>query len=362
MKPYQLFSFFLFTLLSTVAFGQVKDTLQIGYYHSPPFVIVSETEELSGVSVWLWEQIQKDIEQPFALIPYNTENPLSSLLTDLENGYLDMAINPLTITSSRDSQLDFTYPLYIADLTVVQSVEGNSSSLWNVIKEFFNEKVLLLILVLAALVVFFGLLMWLVEKKNQHFEPGTQGLFSSFWWSAVTMTTVGYGDKVPISNLGRFIAFIWMLCSIVIIAIFTASITSSLTVHRLTDANLGVDSFKQEKVGTVESSASEEFLRRNFFRNFKTYPGLKTGLQALQTGEVDYFIYDEPWLIYLLNNESEFSSLEMMPVRFNRQLYAFPMREDTSRSFEKEVSSSLIRLMESKDWELLLAEYGLSAN
>lgn len=360
MKLTRFLVFIYCSFITAVAIGQVKDTLQIGYYESPPFVMETDEGRLSGVSVWLWEQIQKDIEYPFNLIPYNTDKPLSDLLRDLETGAIDMAINPLTITSSRDSKIDFTYPVYIADLTIVQSSDGSTSSFMKVVKEFLNHKVLLLILILAGLVIFFGIILWLVEKKNHHFEPGIKGLFSSFWWSAVTMTTVGYGDKVPISHLGRFIAFIWMLFSIVIIAIFSASITSSLTVHRLTNANLGVESFKQAKLGTVDSSASEEFLKRNFSRNFKTYPELHTGLRALQAGEVDYFLYDEPWLIYLLNNDLEFSTLEQMPVRFNRQLYAFPMREDMSRSFEKKVSSSLIRLMETKDWELLLGEFGLS--
>lgn len=362
MKLTYFLAFICSSIVSVAAFGQEKDTLQIGYYESPPFVMETDEGRLSGVSIWLWEQIQKDIEHPFKLIPYDTDKPLSDLLRDLETGRIDMAINPLTITSSRDSKLDFTYPIYIADLTIVQSADSSSSSFIKVVREFLNHKVLLLILVLAGLVIFFGLILWLVEKKNHHFEPGIKGLFSSFWWSAVTMTTVGYGDKVPISHLGRFIAFIWMLCSIIIIAIFSASITSSLTVHRLTNANLSVQSFKQAKLGTVNSSASEEFLKRNFFRNFKTYPELNTGLRALQTGEVDYFLYDEPWLIYLLNNELEFSTLELMPVRFNRQLYAFPMREDMSRSFEKKVSSSIIRLMETKDWEILLGEFGLSPN
>ncbi len=351
-----------FLLLFSVfwSHGQPKDTLLVGYYHSPPFVIENAEGKLTGVSVWLWEEINKDLDYAYILKSYDSDRPLHDLLTDLEMGKIDMAINPLTITSSRDQFVDFSYPYYVADLTIAKSSTSKSGAWVSVIKEFFNQRVLILIATLACLVLLFGFLLWLVERKNQHFEPGIQGVLSSFWWSAVTMTTVGYGDKVPISNLGRFIAFIWMLCSIIIIAIFTASITSSLTIHRLTDSNLSLDTFKQARVGTVDSSASQEFLKHNFFRDIQIYPELRHGLLALKNGETDYFVYDEPWLVYLLDNDPELSSLELLPIQFHRELYAFPMKENISRSFEKQLSSNLIRLMETKDWEMVLSEYNLS--
>ena len=48
------------------------------------------------------------------------------------------------------------------------------------------------------MVVLFGVgtLIWILERRKnpEHFSPiPVKGLGSAFWWSAVTMTTVGYG-------------------------------------------------------------------------------------------------------------------------------------------------------------------------
>jgi len=50
----------------------------------------------------------------------------------------------------------------------------------------------------------------------------------ALWWSLVTATTVGYGDLVPVTNSGRFLAAALMIISVVFIAILTGFITSKL--------------------------------------------------------------------------------------------------------------------------------------
>ena len=52
-------------------------------------------------------------------------------------------------------------------------------------------------------------------------------VWSGFWWSIQTVTTVGYGDVVPSSTLGRITAGIVMLAGISFIAVTTAAITNA---------------------------------------------------------------------------------------------------------------------------------------
>ncbi len=57
-------------------------------------------------------------------------------------------------------------------------------------------------------------------------DPGIETPADGIWWAWVTVTTVGYGDLVPSSNLGRFFAGILMLVGVALISLLTASIAA----------------------------------------------------------------------------------------------------------------------------------------
>jgi voltage-gated potassium channel len=52
--------------------------------------------------------------------------------------------------------------------------------------------------------------------------------FDALWWSAATITTVGYGDIYPITTIGRIIAVFTMLVGISTLAVVTARIAEFL--------------------------------------------------------------------------------------------------------------------------------------
>jgi voltage-gated potassium channel len=58
----------------------------------------------------------------------------------------------------------------------------------------------------------------------------------ALWWAIVTVTTVGYGDRYPITEGGRIVAVILMLVGIGLIGVLTATV-ASLFIKEHTDAN-----------------------------------------------------------------------------------------------------------------------------
>jgi voltage-gated potassium channel len=91
------------------------------------------------------------------------------------------------------------------------------------------------VLIAAVVTLFLGA--WLVllfEEKakgsNIHDYP------DALWWAVVTVTTVGYGDRYPVTEGGRVVAAILMLVGIGLIGVLTATV-ASVFIKEHTDAN-----------------------------------------------------------------------------------------------------------------------------
>jgi len=62
------------------------------------------------------------------------------------------------------------------------------------------------------------------EYRMQYVRPdGSASPFESIphsmWWTIVTMTTVGYGDQVPVTDPGKFVAIVTMFCGLVVLSL-----------------------------------------------------------------------------------------------------------------------------------------------
>ena len=98
----------------------------------------------------------------------------------------------------------------------------------NVLKK--EKNVLFSVMVIAVFYIFLtALIMYNVEP---HINPETgvetfTSFFDAIYWATVTLTTVGYGDLCPVTDLGRFISMISSLFGVAIIALPSGVITAS---------------------------------------------------------------------------------------------------------------------------------------
>ena len=77
---------------------------------------------------------------------------------------------------------------------------------------------------LISLVLIMGALMYVIEGEEHGFTSIPQGMY----WAVVTMTTVGYGDIVPRTPLGRLLATFVMILGYAIIAVPTGIVSVEL--------------------------------------------------------------------------------------------------------------------------------------
>ena len=93
-----------------------------------------------------------------------------------------------------------------------------------------EKGVLLTVLGIAVFYVFFTAL--IMFNAEPHINPSTGNVtfgdfFDALYWATVTLTTVGYGDMVPVTDIGRFVSMLSSLFGVAIIALPSGVITAS---------------------------------------------------------------------------------------------------------------------------------------
>lgn len=64
-------------------------------------------------------------------------------------------------------------------------------------------------------------------------EGWLQKIVETLWWAVITMTTVGYGDKYPITLGGRIVGILVAFSGVALVSIFTATISSVLVARKI---------------------------------------------------------------------------------------------------------------------------------
>ena len=81
-------------------------------------------------------------------------------------------------------------------------------------------------IVLTTVVTYLVLLLLLVSYESDVEQASIKSLGDAFWWSVVTITSVGYGDYYPITSGGKIIGFIFLFGSFTMYAILIGQIAS----------------------------------------------------------------------------------------------------------------------------------------
>ncbi|HVE51795.1 MAG TPA: ion transporter, partial [Ramlibacter sp.] len=93
-----------------------------------------------------------------------------------------------------------------------------------------RRKILVFLSAVFMVVLIMGTLLYVIEGP----EHGFVDIPTSVYWAISTITTVGYGDIAPKTDVGRFIASLMMLLGWGILAVPTGIVTAEMTVRRWT--------------------------------------------------------------------------------------------------------------------------------
>ncbi len=334
----------------TAQLPQDTGPLIIATKDAPPFAFVGADGEWTGIAIDAVTAIAAGLGRTVEW----REDTLSGMLDAVGTGEVDAAAAAITITPAREATLDFTFPYYTTGLGIAVDPEAGTG--WfQVVRNLFTWQFAVAIATLSGVLLIAGAAVWAFERgHNDEFPKNpAQGLGDGFWWAAVTMTTVGYGDKAPQTLGGRIVGLIWMLTAMLIVASFTAAIAASLTVGSLGTAVQSVSDLKNYRIGVVrDTTGAEEMAGRGM--RIAHYDGISEGFDALLAGKIGAFVYDKPLMQYIALQNYE-GAVRILEDAIGRQDYGIALPTDSP--LREPMNQALLTYLRSEDWARVQTRY-----
>ncbi|QGZ59447.1 transporter substrate-binding domain-containing protein [Paraburkholderia acidiphila] len=259
-----------------------------------PFVLPG-TATPAGFSIDIWYEIARRMHVDFT---WDLVAQQPDLLTAIQRGDADIAIAAITMTPEREKRVDFSLPYFDSGLQIMVRAQNDNSFIaslrsvpWLALAEF---------LAVAVVIVFMlANLVWLMERRNDpNFQkPWLRAVGEGLWVTMLIIATGEHGERESAGLWKRILVPVMWLIGVVLIAQFTATVTSFQTVARLQSNIRGPDDLPGKKIGTVPGTVAALYLKERGLP-FVSVDTAAEGFQMLMRGDVQAIVYDAPTLQY----------------------------------------------------------------
>jgi polar amino acid transport system substrate-binding protein len=331
--------------------------IRVGIKRLEPFVFVDENGQPSGFSIDLWNAIAADLGIQSEWVEENTVN---ELIESVQMGKTDVAIAGISMTPQRESLVDFTYPYFESGLQIMVRETPDAGSV-NLSDFFFSSIVFKMLGLGLILLLLMGNLIWLLEARSNPEMPKSYfaGVWDGMWWGLKMLIKQEYMDmEKPTKVLKRLFVMGWMVFGIVLIAEFTATITTSQTVSQLRPTIDGLSDLQGKRVLTVAGSTSEEFLLTEQM-HYTTVERIDDAYEALLNDQTDAIVFDAPVLLFYAEHQG-YGLVKVVGPIFQEENYGIAL--PAGSPLRKPINTALLRLQSSGRYDTIYKKWFGSKN
>ncbi len=304
-----------------------------------PFVNASADAAPEGFSVAMVTEAAELMDRQ---LHFSSSSRVDEALQVVVRGEADVAVGPISITAERAKVVRFTQPYFQSSLAILAPA---STNLLAPLEPFLTRTFIAGASALLLVLIGVGTLLWLSERKlnsEQFPKHPARGIGNGVWMALVTMTTVGYGDRVPKSPAGRVVAGVWMLVSMIVASSLTAFMATALTLSQLGGPTLAhAADLKGKSVAVVQGTTSEAFVRSHGGRVLRA-SSLEDAVAMLRDQRAAAMVADRPILRYWLHQHPE-SPFQLSETTYEPQGYGFAVAP-TAAELQSELDVALLRL------------------
>ncbi len=293
----------------------------------------------TGMAIDLWRFIAEDLGLAYDFAAVDG-------VAALETGQADLVL-PVYATPELAQTVELSQPMYTATLGLASLRQGQVLA---VLRGLASWAFLRLVLGLSVLLLAVGALVWLLERRRnegQFAHRPLKGLGDGFWWAGVTLTTIGYGDKAPVTLAGRAVAMLWMLVGLAVSAALTASVVTLSGLQRQVEAP---EAFASRTVGAIEGGTAAVFLEREGVAP-RLFVDVPAALRALDGGAVEVVAAAAPVLRHVLKDDGALDfNVRTTQLDPHYVAIAFPRESALTRRIDV---SLLTRLTSESGWDVI---------
>ncbi|CAF3644406.1 unnamed protein product [Adineta steineri] len=332
--------------------------LRIAVIEAPPFTMTQQVADANGIIttklIGYIPDLLAILQTNMGFIPNITFLPANQsydgLIDDVANNVYDIVAGDVTIIAARREKVSFTDSIYDNSLRIiVRNTASASPNFWFYLRPF-SMGVRLCIL---GSIILSALLMYLFERKaNETLRHRSiiSGIVMSTWYPLGTI--MGFGvDYTVRTGAGRFLTFSVFFLSLVLIATYQATLTSSLTLKQTQNIISGIDDIKNGKIpygriGILTNSSIEAYYLQEISNGIRNYYPLRTEgaiFTSLLSKVIDAAIMDEGVLEYETN--SIYCNLTLVGTGFDPSAFGIVFQKNWV--YEQVLDVNILTLRES---------------